>query len=321
VLAVFGATVSFIVVKYVTDDSLRNSTETVREDNYKDLSQDKIEVALCPCRNETFFWSTFVTYKEPLNTNYTEQVQLCQQAIVPQLKTAAPPTPTSPLKDVQAYITYLDILRENVATQVACSIAIQEILQALDPNPEAHIIGLGDNFYSTELLSERQARQRVDTFIGGKTLVYSTGFSSQLAVQRLILSQLQTNLTNVVSAAMDSNDTSVFNAVEATAYGFDLYANITNDALTTLQNTASNQAYTDRLLNTLKAAVDIDYVKYADACMPYYCDYTQRKSAWSRLTEFLGLLGGLYTTFLGIGFTAWFLVDLLLPVGHGRIMV
>lgn len=47
----------------------------------------------------------------------------------------------------------------------------------------------------------------------------------------------------------------------------------------------------------------------------------QKKSAWSRLNEFLGLLGGLYTMFLGIGFTAWFAVDLLLSAGLGRIMV
>ncbi len=34
VMGVFSATISFIAVKYVTDESLRNSTETVREDNY-----------------------------------------------------------------------------------------------------------------------------------------------------------------------------------------------------------------------------------------------------------------------------------------------
>lgn len=39
VMGVFDATISFFVVKYATDDSLRNSTETVREDNYQDLSQ------------------------------------------------------------------------------------------------------------------------------------------------------------------------------------------------------------------------------------------------------------------------------------------
>lgn len=42
--------------------------------------------------------------------------------------------------------------------------------------------------------------------------------------------------------------------------------------------------------------------------MPYYCDYTVRKSAWSRLTEFLGLLGGLYTTFISLGLIIWFIL-------------
>lgn len=39
-------------------------------------------------------------------------------------------------------------------------------------------------------------------------------------------------------------------------------------------------------------------------CVQCCSDYTKPKSAWSRLTEFLGLLGGLYTTFLGIGWVA-----------------
>lgn len=46
--------------------------------------------------------------------------------------------------------------------------AMQEILQALDPDPAAHVLGLGDNFLSTDLLSERQVRQRADAFIGAR---------------------------------------------------------------------------------------------------------------------------------------------------------
>ena len=42
--------------------------------------------------------------------------------------------------------------------------AVQDVVQALYPNPNAHLIGFGDNFFSTELLSERQARQRLEAF-------------------------------------------------------------------------------------------------------------------------------------------------------------
>lgn len=31
-------------------------------------------MALCPCQNETLYWSTFASYKEPLTANYTETV-------------------------------------------------------------------------------------------------------------------------------------------------------------------------------------------------------------------------------------------------------
>lgn len=42
-------------------------------------------------------------------------------------------------------------------------------------------------------------------------------------------------------------------------------------------------------------------------------DYVSIKSSWARITEFLALLGGLYTTCLAIGFTVWFLMTLSLP--------
>lgn len=43
------------------------------------------------------------------------------------------------------------------------------------------------------------------------------------------------------------------------------------------------------------------------ACDPLYCDYTVIKSTWARITEFLSLVGGLWTTFLGIGEKSSFL--------------
>ena len=39
------------------------------------------------------------------------------------------------------------------------------------------------------------------------------------------------------------------------------------------------------------------------------------KSSWGRITEFLALLGGLYTTCLAVGFTMWFLVGSMLQDG------
>lgn len=65
-------------------------------------------------------------------------------------------------------------------------------------------------------------------------LRYSTDFAAQLALQQLVLSQLQTNFSNVVAAAADLNDTAASTAVEAAQLAFDLFANITGDVLTTL---------------------------------------------------------------------------------------
>jgi hypothetical protein len=69
------------------------------------------------------------------------------------------------------------------------------------------------------------------------------------------------------------------------------------------------------------SAGDIDLHAGSPPAAPLTADYTKNKSTWSRVTEFLGLLGGLYTTCLGLGFTAWFLVDMMLPDGHGKFMV
>ena len=47
-------------------------------------------------------------------------------------------------------------------------------------------------------------------------------------------------------------------------------------------------------------------------------DYITIKSSWGRITEFLALLGGLYTTCLAIGFTIWFLMAAVLPDGKAE---
>lgn len=44
--------------------------------------------------------------------------------------------------------------------------SVAELLRALDPNPAAHVIGIGDSFFGVDLLSEEQARRRLDAFIG-----------------------------------------------------------------------------------------------------------------------------------------------------------
>jgi len=317
VLAVVGLVVGFTVGKYVSDDDLKDSTTTKREENVSELSGARIEVAQCPCQNETFPWSTFVSFQAPLSLNNTLQVELCQQAIVPELRTASPPTLNSSLEDTQAYITYLDTLSANFAVQLSCSLAVQQLLTALNPDPDTHLIGFGDNFYSTELLSESQLRQRLDAFIGQLTYTRSSDFGTQLALQQILLGRVVSNLTNIVASIRDGNTTdaaTTADTFEASSLSFDLYRNATADALSTLLDTASNTDFNNRLLNTLKGAVSVDYTSYMDACMPYYCDYTVRKSAWSRLTEFLGLLGGLYTTFISLGLIIWFILEPFLPV-------
>ena len=46
-------------------------------------------------------------------------------------------------------------------------------------------------------------------------------------------------------------------------------------------------------------------------------DYITIKSSWGRITEFLALLGGLYTTCLAIGLMVWFLVEFSVPPDTG----
>jgi hypothetical protein len=44
--------------------------------------QARIELAQCPCQNDTLLWSDFVTYKEPLSSNTTNTVSELDSEIV-----------------------------------------------------------------------------------------------------------------------------------------------------------------------------------------------------------------------------------------------
>ena len=57
--------------------------------------------------------------------------------------------------------------QHKVDTASACCCrAVGEVVMAMTPNLDLHHIGMGNNLESSELLSKRQLRDRLDSFIG-----------------------------------------------------------------------------------------------------------------------------------------------------------
>lgn len=303
VVLVMGLVVGFTAGKYLSDDNLAKSTTTKREENVSLLTADQIEVAQCPCQNETFKWSKFVRVREPLTNNNTQLAAFCGVTLVPELGTMSNPTSNSTTEYNNTYATYVEQLNRNVASEVICVRIANLLLASTDPNP-SHI-SLGDEFYSTELLSERQVRLRLYTFIGQLIFREQSATLEQLERGQYILNEVNSLLNN---SSPDASSQS------SSAYAFNLYQNKSAGALKALEDTIHDSAYYDRFLGALRGAMLVEYQDYTQACGPYYCDYTTKKSAWSRVTEFLGLLGGLYTTFLALGATFWIVIGRFLPI-------
>lgn len=328
VSGVFAAVIALIVVTYVTDDSVRGSAVIVREDNVDKLSQARIELANCPCQNGTLFWSTFASVRAPLSVESSVRaplsvdgnklIELCQHLIVPELATLAAMTANSSQEEIRAYNGHIATLRANVATYIACMMAVGEVVKAMDPNPDLHHIGMGNNLESSELLSERQLRERLDSFIAGRLQLYSVDSALQLTLQFSLLQQQQNKFSTLIADATATgspNDTTATSTLDAAKLSFAAYTNITQDVLVAALTTGTDLQYLNRVLDAMQGATTIDYAAYQEGCKAFYCDYITIKSSWGRITEFLALLGGLYTTCFAIGFTIWFLMAVVLPDG------
>lgn len=64
-------------------------------------------------------------------------------------------------------LPYATLLRRQLdGASAHCCRAVKDVVMALHPNPLLHNIGTGNNLESSELLSERQLRERLNSFIG-----------------------------------------------------------------------------------------------------------------------------------------------------------
>ena len=55
------------------------------------------------------------------------------------------------------------------------------------------------------------------------------------------------------------------------------------------------------MVDTLQSKLQLDYSAYRISCYPYECTYTEQKTLYVLVVEFLGALGGLLQLALGLG--------------------
>ena len=68
----------------------------------------------------------------------------------------------------------------------------------------------------------------------------------------------------------------------------------------------------------LQEQTRLNWTAYKQACVPQYCDIVQAKTVVFRLTEFLGLIGGLWTTVIAVAMAIWSVLDWATLLGPGE---
>lgn len=301
------AVVGLTITTYVTDQSIRDSVSVNRK--YDNFTPDDAQNGICPCERIWLPWGEFMVPNAAMGTKAHPNSTAINAFLQDQCTTAIGGYRSGGLKVSPGFV-------QNAASGLCKSTMLTVV-------PAIMNITASSTLMSPNMLGPKSVQKGYVIYVGqtvveqvrGGLLAYSSLQTAAATVAGRATCQSQNRTDGECKEFLAQNQVLAVSTASATLMS-GIEANqgalgeVSEKILSAFGNPTDPGSITG-LFETIQGIVgklaQADWEAYKNVCKPRYCDVFGKKSAVTRLTEFLTTVGGVWQSIMIISITLWML--------------